>query len=333
MRRAERIEAGELDDGFDLALEGDGKHDDVRWRGHARARHDLEIFTRRVLHENVALLVRALPDEPLTQTECERFASRRDRVAREEIEQWFVFLGFVEIEDARLRVDERREFGEDERRDGADIFLTLQHAGKAREIGFEPVLLLILPRRIAQITDHFVDVFGQRADLALGADLDGSREIALGHGGRDFADRANLRRELGRELIDVVGEIFPETRGAGNLGLAAEFAFETDFACDGRHLICEGTERIDHAVDGVGEFGDLTLGFEAEFAFEIAVGDAGDDAGDPANLLREIARHAVDGVGEIFPRPRDARHGGLATQLPFGADFARDARHFRCETI
>ena len=33
-------------------------------------------------------------------------------------------------------------------------------------------------------------------------------------------------------------------------------------------------------------------------------------------------------VGEILPGAGDARHVGLAAEPAFGADFARDARHF-----
>ena len=39
----------------------------------------------------------------------------------------------------------------------------------------------------------------------------------------------------------------------------------------------------------------------------------------------------VDVVGEVLPRAGDAAHVGLAAELSFGADFLRDARHFRRE--
>ena len=42
----------------------------------------------------------------------------------------------------------------------------------------------------------------------------------------------------------------------------------------------------------------------------------------------EVRRQQIDVVGEVLPRAGDAWHLGLAAEPPFGADFARDARHF-----
>ena len=188
-------------------------------------------------------------------------------------------------------------------------------------------------RRVAQVADHLVDVFGELTDLAAGADLDRSREVALGDGGRDLADRADLRGELRGELVDVVGEVFPQTGGAGDDGLAAELPFETDFARDGRHLIGEPAEGDDHPVDRVGELGDLALRFQRQLTPEVAVGDAGDDARDTADLFGEVPGHLVDRVGEVFPGAGDAFDAGLAAELSFGADFAGDARDFAGERV
>ena len=46
-----------------------------------------------------------------------------------------------------------------------------------------------------------------------------------------------------------------------------------------------------------------------------------------------LRRHEVDAVGEVLPRAGDARHLRLTAQLAFGADFARDARHFGGKTV
>ena len=50
----------------------------------------------------------------------------------------------------------------------------------------------------------------------------------------------------------------------GDAGLPAEFPFDTDFARHRRDLIGERglPARIDHAVDGVGKFGDFAFRFE-----------------------------------------------------------------------
>ena len=49
--------------------------------------------------------------------------------------------------------------------------------------------------------------------------------------------------------------------------------------------------------------------------------------------LRQVARHEVHVVGQILPRAGHAFHVGLTAELPFRADFARHARHFRRERI
>ena len=50
-----------------------------------------------------------------------------------------------------------------------------------------------------------------------------------------------------------------------------------------------------------------------------------DDLGDAAHLGREVGGHEVHVVGEVLPGAGDALHLGLAAQLAFGADLARDA--------
>ena len=194
-------------------------------------------------------------------------------------------------------------------------------------------MLGVLARRVAQVLDHLVDVLGQLADLAARLDLDRSREIALGHRRRHFADRANLRGQLRGKLIDAVGEPPPEAGGAGNLGLTAELSFEADLARDRRHLVGERRQRVDHAVDRLGKLRDLAGRLQRQLALEVAVGDAGDDLRDAANLRRKVRGHEVDGVGEVFPRPADAGNARLTAELSFGSDLARDARDFRSKRV
>ena len=67
------------------------------------------------------------------------------------------------------------------------------------------------------------------------------------------------------------------------------------------------------------------------FCAQVAVGDRGHDLDDAAHLVGEVGGHDVDRVGEVLPRAGDAGHFGLAAELAFGADLARDARHFRGE--
>ena len=62
-------------------------------------------------------------------------------------------------------------------------------------------------------------------------------------------------------------------------------------------------------------------------------GDRGRHFGDVPDLPGQVAGHEVDAVGEVLPRAGDAGHAGLAAELAFGADLARDARHFAREPV
>src|ERR1700681_576683 len=330
---AERLERRQLDDGLDVALEQHRQHDHVERLRVAGSRRHLQVVRGRVGDDDAFLLDDALPDEPFARAELQRAAAARRRVAGGVAQQRRVVDRFVEVEDAGLRVHQRRELRHDELRDRLDVFLALQHPGEPRQVGLEPVLLLVLARRVAQVADHLVHVLGEESHLALRADLDRAREVALRHRGRHLADRADLRRELRGELVDRVGQVAPQARGTGNLGLSAELSFEADLARDRRHLIGEDRERVDHPVDRVGELRDLALGVEHELALEISVRDARDDACDAAHLVRQVAGHAVHGVGEVFPRAGDAGYGGLAAEDAVGADLARYARDLARERV
>ena len=90
-----------------------------------------------------------------------------------------------------------------------------------------------------------------------------------------------------------------------------------------RDLLGEGAERVGHVVDGVGERGDLALGFDDELLRQVAVGDRGDDLDDAAHLRGQVRGHEVDVVGEVLPGAGDAGHARLAAELAFDADLAR----------
>src|SRR5207249_975699 len=52
-----------------------------------------------------------------------------------------------------------------------------------------------------------------------------------------------------------------------------------------------------------------------------------------AYLAGQVRRHRVDRVGQVLPGAADATHHRLAAELAFGADLARDARHFAGEGV
>ena len=107
---------------------------------------------------------------------------------------------------------------------GADL------AGDARDFGGE--------RR--ELIDHRVDGVLQLEDLALDVDGDLLREVAVRDGGRDVGDVSDLAGQVAGHRVDVVGEVLPRARDAGDLGLAAELAFGADFAGHARDFRGEG---------------------------------------------------------------------------------------------
>jgi hypothetical protein len=66
----------------------------------------------------------------------------------------------------------------------------------------------------------------------------------------------------------------------GHLGLPAQLPLDADLAGHRDHLLGEDAEGVGHAVDGVGQRGDLALGGQGELLGQVAVGDRGDDLAD-----------------------------------------------------
>ena len=200
---------------------------------------------------------------------------------------------------------------------GADL------AGHARHLGGER----------AQLLDHGVQRFLQQQDFAAHIDGDLLGKVAAGDGGCDLGDIAHLGGQVAGHEVDVVGEVFPGAGDAGHLRLAAELAFGSDLARNARHLGGEGVELVDHGVDGVLELEDFALHVDRDLARQVAARHGRRDLGDVAHLAGEVAGHGVDVVGEVFPGAGNAGHVGLAAELAFGADFARDARHLAGEAV
>ena len=118
-----------------------------------------------------------------------------------------------------------------------------------------------------------------------------------------------------------------------HVGLAAELALGADLARDARHLRGERAELVHHRVDGVLQLEDLAAHVDGDLLREVAVGDRRRHLGDVAHLAGEVGGHEVHVVGEVLPRAGDALHVGLAAELAFGADLARDARHLGGEGV
>ena len=206
-------------------------------------------------------------------------------------------VAVVHIEDALLRINQRRQFRQDHLRNGFHVALALQHAGKAREVRFQPILFGVLLRGVLEIENHLVDVVFQSGHFALCFDRDRSRQVALGHGRGNLSDGPHLRRQVFGETVYVVSQVAPGSRRAGHVSLAAEFPFHAHLAGHRTHLIGERRERVGHVVDGVGQFSDFAFGFHRQFAFQIAVGNRGHHASDTAYLICQVAGHRVHVVG------------------------------------
>ncbi|KPC70453.1 hypothetical protein ADL26_16895, partial [Thermoactinomyces vulgaris] len=116
----------------------------------------------------------------------------------------------------------------------------------AGEVRVEPVRVGVLAGLVAQGGDHLVDRLGEVGDLAGGLEVDGLGEVASGHGVGDVRDGAQLECEGRGERVHVAGEGEPGAGDAGDLGLAAEVAFDADLAGDARDLGGEAGELLDH---------------------------------------------------------------------------------------
>ncbi len=184
-----------------------------------------------------------------------------------------------------------------------------------------------------ELVHHGVDGVLELEDFALHVDRDLARQVAARHGGRHLGDVAHLGRQVRGQQVDVVGQVLPGAGHAGHDRLAAQAAFGRDFARDARHFRGEGAKLLHHRVQRFLQQQDFAAHVDGDLLRQVAVGDGGRDLGDVADLAGQVAGHEIDVVGEVLPGAGDARHGRLAAQLAFGADFARHARHFRSEGV
>ena len=88
---------------------------------------------------------------------------------------------------------------------------------------------------------------------------------------------------------------------------------------------------VHHRIDGGLQLEEFAFDVDGNFLSEVAGGDSGRHFSDITDLAGQIARHQIDTVGEILPRPRDAFDERLSSQLPFGSDLASHTRDLRRE--
>ena len=185
----------------------------------------------------------------------------------------------------------------------------------------------------AQLLHHGVQGFFELQDFAANVHGDFAGEVAAGDGGGDFGDVTHLAGEVAGHEVYVVGKVLPGATDAGDLRLASQFAFGTDFASDAGNFSGEGVELVHHGVDGVLQLENFALHVDGDFARQVAAGDGRGDFGDVTNLSGKVSGHGVDRVGQVLPGAGDAGHLRLAAQAAFGTDFARDAGNFTGEGV
>ena len=185
--------------------------------------------------------------------------------------------------------------------------------------------------KVAKRVGHVVDRLGERRHLAHRLDGQVLLEVAIGDRGHHLDDAAHLLGQVGRHDVDGVGQILPGAGDARHDRLAAELALGADLARHARHFRREGVELIDHRVDRVLQLEDFAFHIDGDLARQVAARHRGRHLGDVAHLPGQVAGHRVDVVGQVLPGAGDIRHHRLTAEAPFGADLARDARHFRRE--
>src|SRR6185312_2118692 len=183
----------------------------------------------------------------------------------------------------------------------------------------------------AQLVDHRVDRVLELEDLALDVDGDLLRQVAGGDRGRHVGDVAHLCGQVAGHRVHTLGQVLPRAGHALHVGLAAQTSVGADLARDARHFRGERGELVDHRVDRVLELEDLAFDVDGDLLRQVAPGHRLGHVGDVAHLAGQVAGHRVDALGQVLPRSGHAFDVGLAAELAFGADLARDAGHFRRE--
>src|SRR5439155_42311 len=131
---------------------------------------------------------------------------------------------------------------------------------------------------------HVVDRLGERRHFTLGVNCELALQVAVGHRGHDLDDTAHLFGEVGGHDIDVVGQILPGAGDPGYLGLTAELALVAHLTRYAGHFAGEGTQLLDHRVEGFFELEDFAAHVDGDFARQVATGDGGGHLGDVAHL-------------------------------------------------
>src|SRR5262249_53343805 len=121
-------------------------------------------------------------------------------------------------------------------------------------------------------------------------------QVAVGHGGGDCRDVADLSREIAGHGVHGVRQVFPGAGSALDSSLATQTTVGANLACDAGDLRSEGVELVNHCVDGVFQLEDLAPLVDRDLLGQIPVRHGGGHIGDIADLGGQIAAHGIHGV-------------------------------------
>ncbi len=182
--------------------------------------------------------------------------------------------------------------------------------------------------RLHQVADHLIDIILECCDLAGRLHCDRSREIPFTHSIRYLGDCSHLGRQVGCQLIDIIGYLAPQAGGIGDSGLTPQLTFSSHFTRHARYFGSERIELIHHRVDGVLQVEDFALYGDSDLSRQVALCNRSGDFGDIPHLPCEILSHQVHIAGEIHPYTRDTYHARLAPQFALSAHLVGHACYF-----
>src|SRR5690606_38939829 len=134
------------------------------------------------------------------------------------------------------------------------------------------------------------------------------------------------RRQVPGQLVDVLGEVAPRPRDALHLRLTTQLPLGTHLARHARDLVGEAGELVHHRVACVLQLQDLALGVDGDLLRQVALRHRRLAYTALSRSRRQVPGQLVDVLGEVAPRPRDALHLRLTTQLPLGTHLTGHAR-------
>src|SRR5258708_7564370 len=122
---------------------------------------------------------------------------------------------------------------------------------------FENFTLHIDGERV-ELVNHDIERILEFEDFALHMDGDLLGQVAVGNRGGDLGDVTHLPGQVACHRIDVIGQVLPDTCYTLDFGLPAELALGADFTRHTRYFRRERAQLLDHDVERVLYFQNLT---------------------------------------------------------------------------